>query len=75
MIPDWKAAIDNAIENLKSNGKIVVLDFYVWYRYKNFFNIWKRWLKVNHVNISDEPAEYLREKSREFKLLMFRGGL
>ena len=74
MIPDWKAALDNAIAHLKDNGKLVILDFYVWYKRKSFFDIWKRWLQVNHVNISDEPADYLREKSREFNLQLFRGG-
>jgi len=74
MIPDWKAALDNAIKNLKDRGKLVILDFYVWNRYEAVFNIWKKWLNINHVNISDEPVKYLRGKSRDFKLLVFRGG-
>jgi len=74
MIPDWKAALDNAIENLKDRGKLVILDFYVWNRCEAVFNIWKKWLNINHVNISDEPVKYLRGKSRDFKLLVFRGG-
>jgi len=74
MIPDWQAALNNAIENLRDTGKLVILDFYVWNKYEGLFNIWKKWLKVNHVNISDEPVKYLRNKSRDFKLLVFRGG-
>jgi S-adenosylmethionine-diacylgycerolhomoserine-N-methlytransferase len=74
MIPDWKAALNNARENLKDNGKLIILDFYVWHRNRKMFNIWKKWLKINHVNISDEPVEYLREISRDFKLFIFRGG-
>lgn len=74
MIPDWKKALDNGIKNLKDQGKLVILDFYVWYKIKKLYPLWKRWLKVNHVNISDEPAGYLREKAREYKLSLFRGG-
>lgn len=74
MIPDWKAAIDNAIDNLKEDGKIVILDFYVWNKMKGFFDFWKSWLKVNHVNISDEHVNYLKEKAWEFKLTIFRNG-
>ena len=74
MIPDWKSALDNARENLKSQGKLVILDFYVWDRYEKMFTIWKKWMKINHVSISDEPMKYLKEKSREFKLSILRGG-
>jgi len=38
------------------------------------FTIWKKWMKINHVSISDEPMKYLKEKSREFKLSILRGG-
>jgi len=74
MIPDWKSALDNAILHLKDNGKLFIVDFYVWHKSRNIFGIWKKWLKINHVNISDEPVNYLRQKSRSFRVRIFRGG-
>jgi len=74
MIPDWKGALDNAMANLKKDGRIVILDFYVWNKMTCFFDFWKSWLRVNHVNISDEHVKYLKEKAWEFKLTVFRNG-
>jgi S-adenosylmethionine-diacylgycerolhomoserine-N-methlytransferase len=74
MIPDWKSALDNAIKNLKKNGRVVMLDFYVWNRFASMFNVWKNWLKVNHVNISDSHVEYIKEKATKTRLTVLRKG-
>ena len=44
MIPDWFAAIENAIECLKPGGQIGVVDFYVSRKYPNDANTRHRWL-------------------------------
>ncbi|MBK8323057.1 MAG: class I SAM-dependent methyltransferase [Betaproteobacteria bacterium] len=71
MMPDWRAALDNAIGQLKPGGTLGVVDFYVsaeraedglrqhtaWTR-----AFWPRWFGHDGVRLSPEPLACLRSR-------------
>ncbi len=69
MIPDWFAAIDNALNMLRPGGVIGVVDFYVSRKYPEeglrrhrWFtrNFWPTWFATDNVFPSSEHLPYLR---------------
>jgi S-adenosylmethionine-diacylgycerolhomoserine-N-methlytransferase len=78
MIPDWFAAIDNALEMLKPGGLIGVVDFYVSRKYPaeglrrhGWFNrtFWPNWFAIDSVFPSSEHLPYLRNRFDTIELL------
>jgi len=70
MIPDWFAAIENAIEMLKPGGLIGVVDFYVSRKYPadglkrhGWFNrnFWPVWFATDNVFPSPDHAPFLHK--------------
>lgn len=74
MIKNWKEALENAASNLKSGGKIVIIDFHKWDRFDSLYKIWVKWLGINNVNISRGPIEFLKKYSRESQINVMRSG-
>ncbi len=77
MIPDWFAAIDNAIRMLRPGGLIAVVDFYV--SRKNppadrrrhsalRRGFWPLWFQCDDVHLSPDHVPYLHDR---FKQLLF----
>lgn len=71
MIPDWFAAIDNAIETLAPGAALGVVDFYVARKYPAnglvghpWFTrtFWPAWFGMDNVNLSPDHLPYLRRK-------------
>ncbi len=69
MIPDWFAAIDNAIRILKPGGLIGIIDFYVARKYPgeglskhgwSTRNFWPVWFSNDNVFPSPDHLPYLR---------------
>ena len=61
MIPNWRAAIANAIAMLKPGGTLGVVDFYVSPAHSPFTQaFWPRWFAHDGVRLSPEPLELLR---------------
>jgi S-adenosylmethionine-diacylgycerolhomoserine-N-methlytransferase len=71
MIPDWRAAIDNALAMLAPGGVLGVVDFHLprlqdgegrgsWRARSNRF--WRRWFAHNGVYLSEEHLPYLRTR-------------
>lgn len=62
MIPEWRAAIDNALANLKPGGTLYIVDFYDQAELPRVFRrALKWWLSRFHVHYRPEFAEYLEE--------------
>ena len=84
MIPDWQAAIENAIAMLKPGGLIGVVDFYIsdahpatglarhsaWQRW-----LWPRWFAHDGVRLSPAHLPYLRQRLAPVMLREGRGTL
>lgn len=71
MIPDWYAAVDNALRILKPGGLIGVVDFYVSRKYPaaehrrhGWFtrSFWPLWFGNDNVFLSPDHVPYLRSK-------------
>lgn len=71
MIPDWFAAIDNALAMLKPGGIIGVVDFYVSRKFPGdnmrrhgWFNrtFWPNWFAIDGVYPSSEHLPYLQHR-------------
>ena len=71
MIPDWFAAIENALRILKPGGMIGIVDFYVSRKYPadehtrhGWFNrnFWPVWFSSDNVNPSKDHLPYLEQK-------------
>ena len=68
MIPDWKAAVDNAVRLLRPGGHLCVCDFTVlpdkgqWGISQRF---WTRVFASDHVHLSAEHREYLKKVSKQ----------
>lgn len=66
MIPPWKAAIQNALNNLKPDGSFYIVDFYdqkalpAWFR-----NILKGWLRQFHVRFWSDLLPYLTDLEKQ----------
>lgn len=65
MIPPWKESIENALENLKSESSLYIVDFYdqknlpVWFQ-----KILQGWLKQFHVKYPKDLIPFLKELER-----------
>lgn len=68
MIPDWKAAVRNALRLLRVGGHLCVCDFTVlpdqgqWEVAQRF---WTRTFASDHVHLSHEHRQYLKEVTSE----------
>jgi S-adenosylmethionine-diacylgycerolhomoserine-N-methlytransferase len=69
MIPDWRAAIDNALAMLAPEGVLGVVDFHVAPHHgwptRAF---WPRWFAHDGVKLSAEHLPYLRERLHVLRL-------
>lgn len=64
MIPNWRAAVDHSMKNLKSGGRLVVLDFAKFNLLPSVFGKVLTWhLKRNHVDVRQPHADYLMDKT------------
>jgi S-adenosylmethionine-diacylgycerolhomoserine-N-methlytransferase len=82
MIPDWFAAIDNALAMLRPGGRIAVVDFYVGRKYPpsdqvrhGWFtrNFWPVWFASDNVFPSSEHLPYLLRHTTRERLEEHRG--
>lgn len=71
MIPDWFAAIDQALAILKPGGTIGVVDFYVSRKYPDPGRVrhawptrafWPTWFHLDNVYLSSDHVPYLHRK-------------
>jgi S-adenosylmethionine-diacylgycerolhomoserine-N-methlytransferase len=74
MIPDWRAAIDNAIAMLRPDGVLGVVDFHVspaqrW----TTRTLWPRWFAHDGVRLSPHHLPYLRDHLDTLHLAERRG--
>ena len=66
MIPAWREAIENSLENLKSGASLYLVDFYdqsdlpAWFR-----RVLQNWLKRFHVKYPPELIAFLRDLERQ----------
>ncbi len=72
MIPDWRAAVDNALGMLRPGGLLGVVDFYVpprdppagLARHGSFTRIfWQRWFRHDGVHLDPQHLPYLLGRS------------
>jgi len=72
MIPDWRAAVDNAAAMLRPGGLLGVVDFYAPPRdpsagladHGSFDRIfWPRWFRHDGVHLDPQHLPYLRDRS------------
>ena len=77
MIPNWFAAIDNALRILKPGGVIGVVDFYVSRKYPEeglkrhrWFTrtLWPNWFATDNVFPSHDHLPYLRYRFQQQQL-------
>lgn len=69
MIPDWRAAVDNAIAMLAEDGVLGVVDFHVSAAHgwpTRMF--WPRWFAHDGVHLSTEHLPYLESRLHVLKL-------
>lgn len=60
MIPDWRAAVDNALNNLKPGGELFIVDFYDQKDLpRTFRKMLQNWLKAFHVQFWSDLLPYL----------------
>ncbi len=64
MIPDWAAAIDNAIAMLRPGGVLGVVDFHLPGRAPARHAFWRRWFAHDGVWLSDRHLPYLCQRLR-----------
>lgn len=71
MIPDWFAAIDNAVEILRPGGYLGVVDFYISRKFPDdglrkhgtfCRGLWPNWFATDNVFPSPDHLPYLRRK-------------
>jgi len=76
MIPDWRAAIDNALAMLAPGGRLGVVDFHLpedGGRLGNAF--WRRWFGHDGVNLSGEHVATLRARCPDHRFEARRGSV
>ena len=62
MVPPWKAAIENALENLKPGGVMYIVDFYDQRELPSLFrSALKAWLRQFHVQFWGDLIPFLFE--------------
>ncbi len=60
MIPDWRAAIDNALSNLRPGGELFIVDFYDQKDLpRTFRKMLQNWLRAFHVQFWNDLLPYL----------------
>ena len=60
MIPSWREAIDNALNNLKIGGELFIVDFYDQKDLpRTFRKMLQNWLKAFHVQFWNDLLPYL----------------
>jgi len=70
MIPDWQAALDNAVSMLRPGGKIGVVDFHLPARYPALGRaFWRRWFGHDGVNLSDAHLPALQARLETVALI------
>ncbi len=63
MIPTWRDAIDNAIENVKPDGCIYIVDFWDQADWPAWFQaVLQGWLRFFHVRHEPELLDYIQKK-------------
>jgi S-adenosylmethionine-diacylgycerolhomoserine-N-methlytransferase len=71
MIPDWRAAVDNALAMLRPGGVLGVVDFHLPAAYDNEGRLsrraranrfWRAWFAHDGVRLSQEHLPYLRSR-------------
>lgn len=84
MIPDWKKAIDNALNMLKPSGFLGVVDFYVSanavtgeYTQHGYITrkFWQGWFAHDGVHLSPDHLEYLQSVCRTVYVEEARGSV
>jgi len=61
MIPDWRAALANAISMLRPGGRLAVLDFTLTPQQSRFGRLfWRRWFAHDGVRLDTEHPAALR---------------
>lgn len=76
MIPDWRAAIDNAVAMLKPGGRLGVVDFHVAQHHPWFTRqFWPRWFAHDGVRLSPDHLPYLMQRLRPLALETARGSV
>ena len=61
MIPDWQAALTQARDHLKPNGRLVLLDFGGFEKWGPLGRAARAWLRLNHVETQRPYLSTLRE--------------
>ena len=75
LIENWREAIKNMSRNLNENGILVILDFYMWNGLmKNFYPVFKWWLKIHHVNSEMPVEEELKKYFENVEMKTFLSG-
>jgi S-adenosylmethionine-diacylgycerolhomoserine-N-methlytransferase len=84
MIPDWRAAMDNALAMLKPNGQLGVVDFYVsaarlqagGVRHGLFTRLfWPIWFAHDGVRLTPDHLQRLRQLVPEHRCIEHRGAV
>lgn len=76
MIPDWRAALNNAIGMLKPGGTLGVVDFYHSPQHDAFArNFWKWWFAHDGVRLDPDHLVTLRELLPEHELIEARASV
>jgi S-adenosylmethionine-diacylgycerolhomoserine-N-methlytransferase len=82
MIPDWFAALDNALVLLKPGGVIGIVDFYVSRKYPSdglakhpwrTRHFWPTWFASDNVHPSPDHLPYLQHRFKTLHLSEHRG--
>jgi len=82
MIPDWFAAIDNALAMLRPGGTIAIVDFYVGRKHPqndlkrhtwSTRNFWRGWLENDNVFPSADHLPYLQRHFETIHVSEYRG--
>lgn len=63
MIPDWRAAADNALAMLRPGGLLGVVDFFAAPRGGLARGFWRRWFGHDGVNLDPRHLPYLIERT------------
>jgi S-adenosylmethionine-diacylgycerolhomoserine-N-methlytransferase len=73
MIPDWPAALERAVEHLKTGGRVVVLDFGQFEGWGPLAPLMRGWLRLNHVETVGPYEQKLREAFPDLEISYWLG--
>lgn len=69
MIPDWQAALNNALDMLKPGGQFHIVDFYIADQHSAFTRkFWPIWFSWDGVYLSDQHLPWLQANLRQTEL-------